>query len=76
MKRSKWKGPFLPKSDNLKLLQRSCEITSNLVGSSIETHSGNKYIKLSISEEMVGFKAGEFAPTREKFVFKKKKKKK
>lgn len=78
MKRSKWKGPLI-KTNNLKkkvlFLPRNFEITSQLVGLVCNVHSGKKYIRLSLTNEMIGYKFGEFVPTREKFEFKKKKKK-
>jgi ribosomal protein S19 len=79
MKRSKWKGPFVPKLDlnkKLPLLSRNYEITSKIVGLTCNVHSGKTLVKLSITDEMIGHKVGEFVPTRERFVFKKKKKKK
>jgi len=79
MKRSKWKGPFVKKRDiqnkKLLILPRNFEITLNMVGLTCQVYSGKKLIKLSLVEDMIGHKLGEFAPTREKFVFKKKKKK-
>lgn len=79
MKRSKWKGPFLRKLDFTKKLPevaRNYEITLKLVGLTCDVHSGKTFVKLNITSEMVGHKVGEFVPTRERFVFKKKKKKK
>lgn len=79
MKRSRWKGPFLKKlslTERLPLLPRDFEITSRMVGIIGNVHSGRALVKLTISAEMVGHKVGEFVPTRERFVFKKKKKKK
>jgi ribosomal protein S19 len=77
MKRAKWKGPFLKKfnsTKNLTILPRDCEITSMLVGLTCDVHSGKTFVKLKITDEMIGHKVGEFIPTREKFVFKKKRK--
>ena len=77
MKRSKWKGPFVQTLDfNQKLprLPRNYEITSKIVGLTCNVHSGKAFVKLSITDEMIGHKIGEFVPTRERFVFKKKKK--
>jgi small subunit ribosomal protein S19 len=34
------------------------------VGLTFQVHNGNKFIPVNISEEMVGHKLGEFAPTR------------
>lgn len=79
MKRSKWKGPLVKLKDNQKklpLLPRNYEITSQIVGLTCNVHSGKKFVKLSLNDEMIGHKVGEFVPTREKFEFKKKKKKK
>nr|YP_009495568.1 ribosomal protein S19 [Nitzschia sp. (in: diatoms)]AWQ64298.1 ribosomal protein S19 [Nitzschia sp. (in: diatoms)] len=80
MKRSKWKGPLLVKLENinkkLPLLPRNYEITSQVIGLSCNVHTGKKYTKLNITSEMIGHKVGEFVPTRERFEFKKKKKKK
>ena len=79
MKRSKWKGPLIkPKDLNKKLpvLSRSYEITSQVVNMVCNVHSGKKFVKLSLTDEMIGHKVGEFVPTRERFEFKKKKKKK
>lgn len=77
MKRSKWKGPFFKKLDSTKKLPqlaRNCEITYKFVGLTCGVHSGKTFVKLSITNEMIGHKVGEFVPTRERFVFKKKKK--
>lgn len=82
MKRSRKKGPFLiVKKTNIKLekkiiiFERNFEITSTMVGLTCQVHNGKKYIKLNVSEVMVGHKFGEFVPTRVKFIFVKKKKK-
>ena len=79
MKRSKWKGPFFKKlslTEKLPLLPRDFEITSKMVGITGNVHSGRTLVKLTIIDEMIGHKIGEFVPTRERFIFKKKKKKK
>lgn len=83
MSRVKWKGPYINKisdlknnlSKRIKILPRNFEITTQTVGSTFNVHSGKKFIKITITDDMVGHKVGEFCPTREKFVFKKKKKK-
>ena len=78
MKRSKWKGPFTKKIDSSKeltLLPRNYEITSHVVGLMCNVHSGKKLVTLTLLDEMIGHKVGEFVPTRAKFEFKKKKKK-
>lgn len=43
---------------------RGSTITTNLIGLTIETHNGKEYIPRLITEDMVGRKLGEFAPTR------------
>jgi len=78
MKRSKWKGPFVNKNGDLKkvtLFPRNSEVTAQIVGLSCNVHSGKKVVKLTLVDDMIGHKLGEFCPTREKFEFKKKKKK-
>ena len=77
MKRSKWKGPFIQNLDfnqKLPLLSRDYEITSKIVGLICNVHSGKTFVKLNITYEMIGHKVGEFVSTRDRFVFKKKKK--
>lgn len=77
MKRSKWKGPFIQNlsfNQKLPLLPRDYEITSKIVGLTCNVHSGKIFVKLNITDEMIGHKVGEFVSTRERFVFKKKKK--
>lgn len=82
MSRSKWKGPYINSNTKLKstdkqlIKPRSFEITSNVIGNSFNVHTGNSFIKINITEDMIGHKIGEFVPTRKKFIFKKKKKKK
>lgn len=82
MKRSKKKGPFtLFKHENKTynktsiIFKRSFEITSKMIGLTCQVYDGKKFLNLNISEDMVSHKLGEFAPTRGKFIFKKKKKK-
>jgi ribosomal protein S19 len=78
MKRSKWKGPFVQKLDftrKLPLLKRNYDVTSQIVGLTCNVHSGKTFVKLTIKDEMIGHKVGEFVPTRERFIFKKKKNK-
>ncbi|MFQ6102934.1 MAG: 30S ribosomal protein S19 [Candidatus Glassbacteria bacterium] len=43
---------------------RSSTITPDFVGFTIAVHNGNKFIPVYITENMVGHKLGEFAPTR------------
>ena len=39
-------------------------ITDSFIGLMFEVHNGNKFIPVSIVEDMIGHKLGEFAPTR------------
>jgi small subunit ribosomal protein S19 len=48
----------------LKTWSRRSIITPNFVGHTIAVHNGNKFIPVFVSENMVGHKLGEFAPTR------------
>jgi small subunit ribosomal protein S19 len=43
---------------------RACVITPEMVGIKFEVHNGKNFILVSVKEEMVGHKLGEFAPTR------------
>jgi small subunit ribosomal protein S19 len=82
MKRSKWKGLFTtPKTPKIKTLRtnmmpRNSTITPKLVDQTFQVHSGNKFKNVTISNEMLGHKFGEFVKTRAVFEYKKKKKKK
>ena len=78
MSRSLKKGPFvdehlLAKVDAqntagerkvIKTWSRRSTIMPQFVGLTFGVHNGNKFIPVSVSEEMVGHKFGEFAPTR------------
>lgn len=77
MTRSVWKGPFvdgylLKKADAardkrgaaIKTWSRRSTILPQFVGLTFQVHNGNKFIPVHVSEEMVGHKLGEFAPTR------------
>jgi len=55
------------------ILSRNCEITSILIGLICKIHSGQTFVKLKITDNMIGHKAGEFIFTRKKFFFKRKK---
>ena len=78
MSRSIKKGPFidfklekrvLEMSDSkkktvIKTWSRRSVISPDFVGHTIAVHNGNKFIPVYITENMVGHKLGEFAPTR------------
>lgn len=80
MTRSLKKGPYvnerllkkirnLKPGDNtvIKTWDRSCTIAPEMIGFTIGVHNGKQHIPVFITEEQVGHKLGEFAPTR-KFV--------
>ena len=48
----------------IKTWARDCTITPEMVGFNFGVHNGKDHIPVLISEEMVGHKLGEFAPTR------------
>ena len=78
MSRSLKKGPYIDfklekkiskmNSDNkkqvIKTWARRSMISPLFVGHTIAVHNGNKFIPVFITENMVGHKLGEFAPTR------------
>ena len=79
MSRAVWKGPFVEASllkkvekqknsgDNkkpIKTWSRKSTILPDFIGQSFLVHNGKKFIPITISEEMVGHKLGEFSPTR------------
>lgn len=78
MARSLKKGPFIDGSlekkvmvaiDNgkkgvIKTWSRRSTISPDFVGLNFAVHNGNKFIPVFVSENMVGHKLGEFAPTR------------
>ena len=78
MPRSLKKGPYIDpklikKVDNvmsskkkqvIKTWSRRSTITPDFVGLTFAVHNGNKFIPVFVSENMVGHKLGEFAPTR------------
>lgn len=80
MSRSKWKNPFTKhlssknKKRRILSIERNYEITPNMLGKTFKAHNGKTLVKLNISDEMIGYKVGEFIPTRVKFMFKKKRK--
>ena len=51
----------------LKVWDRSCTVTPEMVGFTIGVHDGRKHVPVYVVENMVGHKLGEFAPTR-KFI--------
>lgn len=78
MARSVWKGPFVEKSllkkveearkagknTVIKTWSRRSTILPNMIGLTFGVHNGNKFIPVVVSDQMIGHKLGEFAPTR------------
>ena len=78
MSRAVWKGPFVEESlikkvdkqknetikKPIKTWSRKSTIIPDFVGVSFLIYNGKKFIPITISEDMVGHKLGEFAPTR------------
>ena len=52
------------KKEVLKTWSRASTIYPQMVGHTIAVHDGRKHVPVYISEEMIGHKLGEFAPTR------------
>ena len=78
MSRSIWKGPFVeeslikkvereknnPNRKPIKTWSRRSTILPQFVGITFNVYNGKKFIPVLVSEEMVGQKLGEYAPTR------------
>lgn len=78
MARSVWKGPFVDlhllkkseamatsgKNSPIKTWSRRSTILPQFVGQTYNVHNGHKFIPVYVTEDMVGHKLGEFAPTR------------
>ena len=76
MSRSSKKGPFVdpklmkkieaaePGKTVIKTWSRSSDIAPEMVGYKMAVHNGKDFIEVSITEDMVGHKLGEFSPTR------------
>jgi len=48
----------------LKVWNRACTIVPEFVGHNFDVHNGKVFIRVFVTEDMVGHKLGEFAPTR------------
>jgi small subunit ribosomal protein S19 len=78
MSRSLKKGPYINykleskvlamnesgKKAVIKTWARASMISPEFVGNTVAVHNGNKFIPVYVTENMVGHKLGEFAPTR------------
>jgi small subunit ribosomal protein S19 len=50
--------------DAFKVWNRACTIVPEFVGVWFDVHNGKNFVKVYVTEDMVGHKLGEFAPTR------------
>jgi small subunit ribosomal protein S19 len=78
MTRSVWKGPFVDgyllrkadavssagRKDVIKTWSRRSTIMPQFVGLTFGVYNGQKHVPVTVSEDMVGHKLGEFSPTR------------
>jgi len=78
MARSVWKGPFVDgyllkkaekarssgRHEMIKIWSRRSTILPQFVGLTFNVYNGRKFVPVSVNEDMVGMKLGEFAPTR------------
>ncbi len=76
MGRSIKKGPYVDpklaikveraksKSDPIKTWARRSTIPPDFIGYTFMVHNGRQHVKVSVTEDMVGHKLGEFSPTR------------
>ncbi len=78
MTRSVWKGPFVDgfllkkadavqsagRKDVIKTWSRRSTVMPQFVGLTFGVYNGQKHVPVLVSEDMVGHKLGEFAPTR------------
>ena len=78
MSRSIWKGPFVDitlikkaekvsesgRKEVIKTWSRRSTIIPQFVGLTFGVYNGHKFVPVSITENMVGHKLGEFSPTR------------
>ena len=78
MARSVWKGPFVDgyllkkaekasasgRNDVIKIWSRRSTILPQFVGLTFGVYNGKKHVPVAVSDDRVGHKFGEFAPTR------------
>ncbi|ROT42413.1 mitochondrial ribosomal protein s19-like protein [Sodiomyces alkalinus F11] len=80
LKRSVWKGPNIvplpivrpqpgKRTPPIRTQARSATILPNFVGLRFHVYNGKDYHEVTITEEMVGHKLGEFSPTRKPFIW-------
>ena len=78
MSRAIWKGPFVDeyvlkkaekaresgRNEVIKIWSRRSTILPQFVGLTFGVYNGQKFVPVTINEQMVGHKLGEFSPTR------------
>ncbi|MGE3181202.1 MAG: 30S ribosomal protein S19 [Phycisphaerae bacterium] len=78
MPRSQKKGPYVDEqlfhkvaaarseggNRAVRTWSRRCTIVPEFIGAKFEVHNGRKFLEVYVTEDMVGHKLGEFAPTR------------
>ena len=78
MSRSRKKGPYVDAKlwkkvkkqkdagshEPIKTWARACTIIPEFISHNFEVHNGKHFIKVYVTEDMVGHKLGEFAPSR------------
>ena len=82
MSRSNWKGPYISpkyiknfKKNQKNYMSRNSEIIPQFINLIFKIHNGKNFIEITVTEDMLGHKFGEFVFTRSNFEFKKKSKK-
>ncbi|EIW74948.1 ribosomal protein S19 S15 [Coniophora puteana RWD-64-598 SS2] len=78
--RSAWKGPYfvafpnlrdaLQNNTEIKTDARACTILPNFVGIRFLVHNGKQHQPVTVTQDMVGHKLGEFAHTKKPFKYK------
>ena len=78
MSRSLKKGPYVDqrlmekverqersaRREPIKTWARDCTIVPDFIGHTFQVHNGRQHVKVFVTEDMIGHKLGEFAPTR------------
>ena len=77
MSRSLKKGPYIDErlmkkiegkkpadTGTIQTWSRACTIVPDMIGFTFGVHNGRKHVDVYVTDEMVGHKLGEFAPTR------------
>jgi small subunit ribosomal protein S19 len=77
MSRSLKKGPYVDERllqkverqsrghrEPIKTWARDCTVVAVFIGQTLLVHNGRQFMKLFVTEDMIGHKLGEFAPTR------------